>query len=673
MTIIDTLSTNGSAEPRAGSYESERHHQLEAAAQRIAERTEPRMHHAQVLRQPGGMAEANDDFRIIKRINHIENYYRSGEGTAPAPDLAAAVKQAEEVFEVDREDLLERIINTADFLGVRYLDEGTAAARSVGRVLIDLRSGRPRGYGTGFMVSPTLLLTNHHVLPDAHTARVSRIEFDYQDGPGGAELTPRTFGFDPDRFFIADRARDFALVAVDATPDALQEYGFSRLTAEQGTVIIGESVTIVQHPGGRKKQIVLRENRIIDIPERFVHYCADTEPGSSGSPVFNDQWEVVALHHASVPAPQHPQFGGVLNEGVRISGILAHVHAQDLPDDQRALLDELESVPARPSPELPAVPGRNEKSGEPDTVDHGDGTVTIRVPIEITVRLGDLPRVTPVHREAISIDPDYTSRGGYDPRFLATEVPLPQLGSGVAELASQELNYHHFSIVMHRRRRLALFTAVNIDGQQAQQPRRDPDRWILDPRLPADEQTGERVYADNPLDRGHLVRRLDPAWGPLAKAANDDTFHFTNCTPQHHQFNAGSTLWLGLEDHILRNTDNHDVKVTVMTGPVLADDDPQYRGVALPRQFWKVVAMVKGDGTLSATGYLLSQAALLDDFLTGPEEFSFGAYRTYQVPVRRIATMTGLGFAPHIAADPLDRIESSGAPRELLRIQDLIL
>src|SRR5699024_5898552 len=111
--------------------------------------------------------------------------------------------------------LLEKIINTADFLGVRYLDEGTAAARSVGRVLIDVRSGNPRGFGTGFMVSPTLLLTNHHVLPDAHIARVSRIEFDYQDGPGGAELAPRTFGFDPDRFFIADRTRDFALVAVD--------------------------------------------------------------------------------------------------------------------------------------------------------------------------------------------------------------------------------------------------------------------------------------------------------------------------------------------------------------------------------------------------------------------------------------------------------------------------
>lgn len=110
-----------------------------------------------------------------------------------------------------------------------------------------------------------------------------------------------------------------------------------------------------------------------------------------------------------------------------------------------------------------------------------------------------------------------------------------------------------------------------------------------------------------------------------------------------------------------------------MTGPVLAPDDPKYRGVALPRQFWKTVAMVKQDGSLSVTGYLLSQAALLDEFAEGEEAFSYGAYRTFQVPVRRIAQLTGLGLDPYIAADPLERIEASSLPRELIRPQDLIL
>ena len=110
----------------------------------------------------------------------------------------------------------------------------------------------------------------------------------------------------------------------------------------------------------------------------------------------------------------------------------------------------------------------------------------------------------------------------------------------------------------------------------------------------------------------------------------------------------------------------------MFTGPVLDDGDDVYRGVKLPRQFWKIVAMVTKDGTLSVTGYLLSQAALLHDLVT-EEEFSYGAYRTFQVPVRRIAELTGLGLDPHIAVDPLERHEATTLPRELLRPQDLVL
>jgi len=277
--------------------------------------------------------------------------------------------------------------------------------------------------------------------------------------------------------------------------------------------------------------------------------------------------------------------------------------------------------------------------------------------------------------EAVAIDPDYAGRGGYDPAFLARPLPLPVPGPAVAADASAELRYHHFSVVMHRRRALALFTAVNIDGKQSRRPQRERDHWIIDPRLPEREQTGEPVYRDNELDRGHLVRRLDPAWGAtdaLAKVANDDTFHFTNCAPQHHLFNAGHTLWAGLEDYVLGNADTADLAVSVCSGPVLDAGDDVYRGVQLPRQFWKLVGMVTTAGRLSVTGYLLSQAALLDD-LESEEEFSYGAYQAFQVPVRRIAALTGLGLDAHIAADPLERLEATPLPRELLRPEDITL
>jgi endonuclease G, mitochondrial len=70
---------------------------------------------------------------------------------------------------------------------------------------------------------------------------------------------------------------------------------------------------------------------------------------------------------------------------------------------------------------------------------------------------------------------------------------------------------------------------------------------------------------------------------------------------------------------------------------------------------------------------------LLDEFRTErtpgtlPESFSYGAYRTFQVPVRRIAGLTGLDLAPYIAADPLERFETTGLPRELVKLEHILL
>lgn len=743
--------TSGQPRPGVGTGEGLREElefQQEMARRRAQERTEVRQQSQETLEEPDGLVQANDPLRVAKRIDRVTRYMVGDDPMqapmdAPATSLVqesleriealpdtqlaeAAAQAAEESGESTdgaepaepkvpapvAEHLLERIINATDFMSVRYLDLGVVAQHPVGRVNIRDARGVVQGYGTGFLVSDSLLLTNHHVLPDAETARTSIIEFDYQDGLDGKPLRPNVLPFRPDHFFVANRELDFALVAVDADPEVLATYGHCRLTAAQGTIIIGEAVTIVQHPRGDKKQIALRENKVIDIPELVVHYAADTEPGSSGSPVFNDQWEVVALHHASVSTPQHAPAYTFLNEGIRISRILNFLASAELTPEQRALVDDLVASASdsggrgRGSRDEQGLGGqrgaagvasRREDSPRPpdDPGSYGaiadaraaDGSVTIEVPLRITVRLG-APRggenlsgggAAPAGAgedatgvEAIAIDPDYSSRSGYDAAFLGTPLPLPDAGVW-ADVASDELKYHHFSVIMNRHRRLAFFAAVNIDGRSASRPTRESDRWIIDPRLPREEQTGEAVYRKNPLDRGHLVRRLDPAWGPEAKAANDDTFHFTNATPQHHTFNAGQTLWVGLEDYVLNNADNRDLLVSVVTGPVLHEDDPTYRGVALPRQFFKIVTMVTTAGTLSSTAYLLSQEALLDEFATGPEEFSFGAYRTFQVQVRRIAELTGLGLDPYIAADPLERLEAHSLPREIVRPDDMLL
>lgn len=271
------------------------------------------------------------------------------------------------------------------------------------------------------------------------------------------------------------------------------------------------------------------------------------------------------------------------------------------------------------------------------------------------------------------------ARKGYDPSFLGEgelEVPLPELTeaqqedlAAVSGREDGELAYTHFSLKMCASRRLAYFTAVNIDGNQLLNFPRGRDRWLAEPRLvdPA-HQTEDGLYASNRLDRGHLVRRLDPVWGPRAEAARamDDTFFFTNCSPQHERLN--QQTWLSLEDYILASAANHGLKVSVFTGPVFGADDRNYRGVPIPEEFWKVVAMVNElTGRLSVSAYLLSQADEL-----GELEFVFGEFRTYQVPVAEIEKKTGLSFGDLVDFDPLRFVES--LPRiEIRESQDLVL
>jgi endonuclease G, mitochondrial len=272
-----------------------------------------------------------------------------------------------------------------------------------------------------------------------------------------------------------------------------------------------------------------------------------------------------------------------------------------------------------------------------------------------------------------------TGRPGYQEVFLGEDelaVPLPEINASlankVARVKGQEdgvLTYTHFSICIRADRRLPFFTGVNIDGGALFNFPRGTDRWFKDDRLEdQNQQIGGELYEGNSLDRGHLVRRLDPAWGQTrveAKRAEEETFFFTNCSPQHSTLN--QRTWLSLEDYILSNASTHDLKVSVFSGPVMNENDREYRGVKIPEEFWKIAVIVNAfTGKLSATGYILSQANYLGDL-----EFVFGEFKTYEVPIIRIEQKTKLTFGLE-AYDPLARTEAR-PEREIRGPMDLIL
>jgi endonuclease G len=492
-------------------------------------------------------------------------------------------------------------------------------------------------------------------------------------------------------------------------------------------VLVRQYVNIIQHPQGRPKQVALRDNQVIDLLEDFLHYRADTEPGSSGAPVFNDFWELVGLHHSGVPrrdpATKRPltRWGALwdgrderdvdwlANEGVRLSRILARLKAAPLQGAGRRLRDAAfssEPVGAPRVKRLPPVPEPDESepvrqaaptSGLRSMTDSGasSGTLTFTVPLQVQVEVRvQLPGGTdavvlsavappvvasaaPDFGEAVSIDPDYSNRLGYAPEFIGPgplRVELPGLSAALQHAAARlrepapgaapyELKYHHYSVVLHQSHRLAIFAAVNIEGDRAQGLTRETDRWILDPRVNREAQVGGAFYRGTPFDKGHLVRRIDPAWGSdvaMAKVANDDTFHFTNCAPQHRSFNRGLDLWRGLEDFLIQRAVDDRKRITVFTGPVFERDrdgraapDPEYAGVRVPRWYWKVAVVARPGGTLGALGFLVSQADLVDRAVSDlrSDEAAVDVAATFQVPVSRIAELTGLDFGPLSACE----------------------
>lgn len=247
----------------------------------------------------------------------------------------------------------ERILGAASELqSVNFLARGARAARAVARVSI-VENGRRAGFGTGFLVGERLLLTNNHVLPDVATATGSFAEFDLESDVDGVPKPVDSYDLAPDDLFVTDPELDYTLVAVAVGSDGRRPgtvHGWLRLIAQQGKIVIGEPVNVVGHPDARPKEIAVRDNVLLNQLPQFLHYRTDTEPGNSGSPVFNDQWEVVALHHAGVPDPDGE--GWIANEGARVSSILRDLAAAELPPAQELLLAELgpQAVPRGAAP-----------------------------------------------------------------------------------------------------------------------------------------------------------------------------------------------------------------------------------------------------------------------------------------------------------------------------------
>jgi endonuclease G, mitochondrial len=281
--------------------------------------------------------------------------------------------------------------------------------------------------------------------------------------------------------------------------------------------------------------------------------------------------------------------------------------------------------------------------------------------------------------ESADDDAPAAAAAGFDPDFLPGHpVALPEPAGAEIErdvaptLAGERVrDYTHFSLSMSAGRRFCRWVAWNIDGGGLRQlPRKGID-FVLDDAYRAEDQVDDTLYARNDLDRGHIARRADLLWGDLqdARQANVDSFFFTNITPQLADFNQSGQqgLWGELEEAVFADTDIDDLKVSVLGGPVFKETDFAYRGILVPRSFWKIIAYVE-EGQLRAKAFVLTQ----DDLETKLASLGLEPFRLFQITLAELAEMTGLDHGELVAADAMTATPQALAAPSARRIESRV-
>ena len=313
--------------------------------------------------------------KCIEEIEYIKKgIYNNRKGTTELTQITLDSDKLQK--RIQREGLpvaqaLERINGVPNFQDVFIIEKILRMSRSICRITVTSPYGAS-GYGTGFLIAPGILITNHHVLDSVETAAGSFVQFNYQLSENRSALSPITFRLRPDLFFATSSLEktedpfsglDFSFVAVEnlsAEGVSIDVIDHARLDEQLGKVLEGENCVVIQHPGGDFKKIVLKDIRMITLVDDFLVYESDTLPGSSGSAVIGlGTGEVVALHHSGVPRrnsqgdwlrkdgtpvqPGDPDhlIDWIGNEGIRVSSIVKALRNMPLPaamENGRALI-----------------------------------------------------------------------------------------------------------------------------------------------------------------------------------------------------------------------------------------------------------------------------------------------------------------------------------------------
>jgi V8-like Glu-specific endopeptidase len=211
-------------------------------------------------------------------------------------------------------DIFEKLIGDNNLRPVVFLAMGVRAASPVCQITVFDQ------VGTGFLIAPNIMMTNNHVIRSLDEGANSSVRFNYELDHSGRLRQPEQFACRPDIVFYTSVPLDFTIIGIEGNPG--EKYGFIPLDATH-PIRVGSRVNILQHPMGQHKQIACTDNQVMAVGPQVIQYLTDTMPGSSGAPVFNDNWQIVALHHSGgwIPEP-NSRSTHFRNEGIRIAAII---------------------------------------------------------------------------------------------------------------------------------------------------------------------------------------------------------------------------------------------------------------------------------------------------------------------------------------------------------------
>lgn len=591
---------------------------------------------------------------------------------------------------------------------------------SIGRIELPGSNDYPYG-GTGFVVGKNLVMTNRHVAAifalgvgvknlRFKPGRRAGIDFrqEHERPPGAI--------FHAKKILMIHPFWDMALLQVEGAENApaLKLSTADTNGAETNIATIGYPAFDPRNDADTQNDLFQRifgVKRLLPgklgarrntasfgkVVEATTHDCSSLG-GNSGSPVVDfATGRVLALHFGgvegvanyAVPAWELARDKRVIDAGVVFDAtVTGQAGADDWWEHPAQFADK---SPNASSPAMTSAPASASSQMQVQTTP--DGTMRVTIPIEISVRVGGQQialgasppsaamaapsteaMVEPIH------DTSYGDRKGYKSNFIdGLDVPMPTPAdpSVVASTLDGEpvLHYQNFSIVMHAKRRLALFTASNVTAEtRLKEPEgkdytrrqltglreQDREKWFIDPRLDPAYQLTDIFYTNDrgSFDKGHIVRREDVAWGSsfaMLQRANGDSYHITNCSPQVDIFNQssdGELNWGDLENHVFKAAASE--RLCQFAGPVLSRNDTVFMGrapggerirVKIPSRYWKLIVANGLDGPMSYA-FLLEQD--LDDVAF--EEFVAAEFKPFMISIADLQELVDLEF-PHIVQD----------------------